>query len=248
MSTPTPRTQALWMKHHAFCNEEEATEALCDFRDLGNALETELASALARIEEEICYHARTNNELTAAKAERDLNITRVASIIWSGALDKFTGGGVQTWVADYNAELAALRAEMATCKDASEALVESLRAENERLKGMRTRAEAIMTTVAEESEERAIARAERAEAALALKNAQCDRAERAAAGALADFGEKVSPTLTGKVTHAGWCNIGEDHIDGVFVQIPREQLKAAPSLPMYRTVAITVLPEEERKP
>ena len=49
MSTPTAtaRTQALWMKHHAFCNEEEATEALCDFRDHGNALETELAAERA---------------------------------------------------------------------------------------------------------------------------------------------------------------------------------------------------------
>lgn len=50
MST-TPRTQALWMKHHAFSTEEEATEALCDFRDHGNALETELAAALLRIKE-----------------------------------------------------------------------------------------------------------------------------------------------------------------------------------------------------
>ena len=49
MST-TPRTQALWMKHHAFSTEEEATEALCDFRDHGNALETELAAAKAECE------------------------------------------------------------------------------------------------------------------------------------------------------------------------------------------------------
>ena len=45
--TATPRTQALWMKHHAFSTEEEASEALCDFRDHGNALETELAAAQA---------------------------------------------------------------------------------------------------------------------------------------------------------------------------------------------------------
>ena len=52
MSTPTatPRTQALWMKHYAFCNEDEATEAICDFRDHGNALETELAAAKAECE------------------------------------------------------------------------------------------------------------------------------------------------------------------------------------------------------
>ena len=48
--TATPRTQALWMKHHAFSTEEEASEALCDFRDHGNALETELAAAQAECE------------------------------------------------------------------------------------------------------------------------------------------------------------------------------------------------------
>ena len=53
MSTPptaTPRTQALWMKHHAFSTEEEATEALCDLRDHGNLLETELAAAKGECE------------------------------------------------------------------------------------------------------------------------------------------------------------------------------------------------------
>ena len=53
MSTPTatPRTQALWMKHHAFSTEEEAIEALCDFRDHGNALETELTRLRAENEQ-----------------------------------------------------------------------------------------------------------------------------------------------------------------------------------------------------
>jgi outer membrane murein-binding lipoprotein Lpp len=49
-------------------------------------------------------------ELAAAKAECDLNRTRLASIFWSGAMDKFTGGDVQKWAADYTAELARLRA------------------------------------------------------------------------------------------------------------------------------------------
>ena len=47
--TATPRTQALWMKHHAFSTEEEASEALCDFRDHGNALETELAAERKKV-------------------------------------------------------------------------------------------------------------------------------------------------------------------------------------------------------
>jgi Tfp pilus assembly protein PilV len=51
-------------------------------------------------------------ELTAAKEECDLNRTRLASIFWSGAMDKFTGGDVQKWAADYTAELTRLRAEV----------------------------------------------------------------------------------------------------------------------------------------
>ena len=55
--------------------------------------------------------ARTiETELTAAKAERDLAVTRVASILWSGAIDKHTCGDVQKWVEDYTAELAAMTA------------------------------------------------------------------------------------------------------------------------------------------
>ena len=51
-------------------------------------------------------------ELTAARSERDLAITRVAAILWSGAIDKHTCGDVQQWVTDYTAELARLRAEL----------------------------------------------------------------------------------------------------------------------------------------
>ena len=57
-------------------------------------------------------HSNTlERALTAARAERDLAITRVASILWSGAIDKHTAGDVQQWVTDYTAELARLRAE-----------------------------------------------------------------------------------------------------------------------------------------
>jgi hypothetical protein len=51
-------------------------------------------------------------ELAAAKAECDLNRTRLASILWSGAIDKHTCGDVQKWTEDYTAELTRLRAEV----------------------------------------------------------------------------------------------------------------------------------------
>ena len=57
--------------------------------------------------------ARTlETELAAAKAECDLNRTRLASIFWSGAMDNYTGGDVQKWAANYTAELARLRADL----------------------------------------------------------------------------------------------------------------------------------------
>jgi hypothetical protein len=55
-------------------------------------------------------------ELTAAKAERDLIITRVACIVWSGAIDKHTCGDVQKWADHYIAELTRLRAEVDSLK------------------------------------------------------------------------------------------------------------------------------------
>ena len=67
--TATPRTQALWMKHHAFSTEEEATEALCDFRDHGNALEAELACEKENRNHLIEKGAKLETELAAAKAE-----------------------------------------------------------------------------------------------------------------------------------------------------------------------------------
>ena len=54
---------------------------------------------------------KLETELAAAQSERDLAITRVASILWSGAIDKHTCGDVQQWVTDYTAELAAAKSE-----------------------------------------------------------------------------------------------------------------------------------------
>jgi DNA repair exonuclease SbcCD ATPase subunit len=48
----------------------------------------------------------------------------------------------------------------------------------------------------------------------------------------------TSPLLTGKLTHAGHCYIGEEHTDGVFIAIDREQLKALPRFPMYEQIEL----------
>jgi hypothetical protein len=39
----TPKTRELWLEHVHFANEEEATEAICDFRDLCEKFERENA-------------------------------------------------------------------------------------------------------------------------------------------------------------------------------------------------------------
>ena len=55
MSTPTPRTDAVYLEHRYWANEDEATEAIEDLRDLARELERELAKAkaiLASIEED----------------------------------------------------------------------------------------------------------------------------------------------------------------------------------------------------
>jgi hypothetical protein len=68
-----------------------------------------------------------------------------------------------------------------------------------------------------------------------------DRADKAEA-ALAS-----PPLLTGKLTHAGTCYIGEEHTDGVFIAIDREQLKALPRLPMYEHIELRSAMKNETK-
>jgi chromosome segregation ATPase len=58
------------------------------------------------------FAAALEIELADANAECDLNRTRLASLFWSGALDKYTGGDVQRWAEEYTSERARLRAEV----------------------------------------------------------------------------------------------------------------------------------------
>jgi hypothetical protein len=50
MSTPTPRTDAVYLEHRHWANEDEATEAIEDLRDLARELEQELAAERARLD------------------------------------------------------------------------------------------------------------------------------------------------------------------------------------------------------
>ena len=49
-TSAAPRTDALWREHVLFVNEDEAMEAICDFRELSRELESELAAVKLR-----CY-------------------------------------------------------------------------------------------------------------------------------------------------------------------------------------------------
>ena len=144
--------------------------------------------------------ARTlETELAAAKAECDMHLTRLASIFWSGAIDKLTGGDIQKWAVDYTSELACLRAEVERLKtcgivelaavnssvleyckhwearaERAEAERNQLRAEVERLKtGGIVELAAINSSVLEYCKHWE-ARAERAEADLATERARLD--------------------------------------------------------------------------
>ena len=74
----------------------------------------------------------------------------------------------------------------------------------------------------------AIARAERAEAEiirLRIENSDLKATD-------------TRPLLTGKLTHAGLCRIDGELVDGVFIVIDREQIKACRRLPMYQEIEL----------
>ena len=68
MSTPTPWTDAVYLEHRHWANEDEATEAIEDLRDLARKLERELAIELERATH---YRDEWQKERAKARALRD---------------------------------------------------------------------------------------------------------------------------------------------------------------------------------
>lgn len=66
-----PKTKALYDEHKFFANEEEATEAVCDFRDLCEMLEKENAR-LREAVESVRALCTTDHESKAAFISRVL--------------------------------------------------------------------------------------------------------------------------------------------------------------------------------
>lgn len=135
--TATPRTQALWMKHHAFFTEEEATEALCDFRDHGNLLETELAAAKGECERlkfategHLLKTIQQQAELARLRAQNDQFSDNLSAVGKAYNAEKDRAEKAET-------ELARLRAEFAVAEN----WVDDLIGENVRLRADLERAE-----------------------------------------------------------------------------------------------------------
>ena len=129
LTQPTEAHRKLWtalynlahreiFEDYAAASEGAATQLIADFEARAVAqLRSELNYAKAS---ETLYHDEGTAAiaaLAAARSERDLAITRVASILWSGAIDKHTCGDVQKWTEDYTAELTRLRAEVERLKE-----------------------------------------------------------------------------------------------------------------------------------
>ena len=113
MST-TPRTQALWMKHHAFSTEEEATEALCDFRDHGNALETELAAASQAYDCAMAIHGTVLEDLAAEREK-----VRVLQEALENLLDEQNGAPLCTRETEWKEAMDNADAALAATKEGS---------------------------------------------------------------------------------------------------------------------------------
>jgi hypothetical protein len=112
MSTPTdtPRTDAAYFQSGATMYSIAGEMKLVE-RELAVANEC-MAIANRSADDQMHQKREAQRELTAAKAERDLAITRLASILWSGAIDNQLCGDVQKWNDDYTAERDRLRAEV----------------------------------------------------------------------------------------------------------------------------------------
>jgi hypothetical protein len=160
LDQPTPRTQAVWKTHCGFSNEDEATEAVCDFRDLSNTLERELAAAKAECERSkfalVEWEAKERGWSKAVEKDA-AELTRLRAL-FPAILAALRNGGCCT--TDVSVEfLECVPNEVAS-------VVSRLRAEVERLKGAlalgQQNCDDAYDDLREERDE-AIARAEKAE-------------------------------------------------------------------------------------
>ena len=105
MNTPTPRTDAVYLEHRYWANEDEATEAIEDFRDFARALERELAAEVEK--------ANGYINLQVARAERaEAEVKRLGhleAVLRSSAADMTAGNITAGGVADLRAENERLR-------------------------------------------------------------------------------------------------------------------------------------------
>jgi hypothetical protein len=162
---PTPRTDAEKCKMNICMTSVELEAVPADF---ARTLERELAAAQAECE-------RLNDGLKMAEAMVRATTDRSDTFRAELATAKAETSHYMAVAQKATDELIFFRADnlkahQMTCAAGLER--DSLRAEVERLKGMRTAAEAIMTDVAEANEEIAIARAEKAEAELAKRDSE----------------------------------------------------------------------------
>jgi hypothetical protein len=67
MNTPTPRTDELYLRHANYCDQEQADEAIEDFRDLARTLERELGELLAVNATGAARLAHTSAQLAAER-------------------------------------------------------------------------------------------------------------------------------------------------------------------------------------
>jgi len=218
--TPTPRTDAAWAK--TFEDDDDQCRA-------GNAA-TDMRDECAKIE----------RELAALTAERDeLRDDRANEIAWAKWASHHLADAIEVKAErdQLRTENSTLRAGQKACEACDEPTafeVRQFRAEMERLRSDRD-CEKRLRKDAEEFRENAIARAERAEAEiirLRTENSDLKATD-------------TRPLLTGTLTHAGFCRIGEEQLDGVFISIDREQIKALRHLPMYQQIELRMAAMKE---
>jgi hypothetical protein len=153
--------------------------------------------------------ARTlERELVEARSERDLAITRVACILWSGAIDKHTCGDVQKWADYYTAELTRLRAEVERWKTVAAQMTAEREHNANEASRLRAEVERLTTKIGNQADrirylEGAINHA--TGTPLSKANARAEKAE-AALKFISDNGGTKHETECGTISCNGlWC-------------------------------------------